>query len=273
MRALLRIIFLLALLYAGACAAYFLAQESLIFQSEPLPENHVYSFGLGFEEHEIPVSESAALNALLFRAERAGGALLYLHGNAGNLQSWGGAAASFVALGQDVLIVDYRGYGKSDGAIENQAQLLADMQAVYDWLAARYPEKRISVLGHSLGAGPAAKLACDNRPARLILQASYYSLEDLAAELYPFLPAALLRYPLPTHEYLKDCAVPVVLVHGTADRIIPPGHARRLRQATGGRARLRLIEGAGHNSLIDHPEYRDFLHELFGARRQASDGG
>ena len=129
------------------------------------------------------------------------------------------AAATYTAtaLGYDVFLPDYRGYGKSGGRISSQAQLLADADTVHRQLLAEYPESRTVILGYSLGTGPATWLAARHHPKLLILQAPYFSMRDMAARLYPFVPGFLLRYPMPTNELIGRVGAPVVLFHGDHD--------------------------------------------------------
>ncbi|MEK7826436.1 MAG: alpha/beta fold hydrolase, partial [Thermodesulfobacteriota bacterium] len=95
------------------------SQESLIFYPEILPPDYPFAFSQPFEEVNVPV-EAATLNALLFKAQNAKGVVLYLHGNAGSLRSWGDVAGDFTSRGYDILIPDYRGFGKSTGNIANE---------------------------------------------------------------------------------------------------------------------------------------------------------
>ena len=117
-------------------------------------------------------------------------------------------------------MLDYRGYGKSDGQVESEDQLHQDVRAAYDEMRKRYDEDKIVVLGYSLGSGPASKLAAENSPRLLILQAPYFSLKDVAKRSFPFIPVVLLKYKLETNRYITACKMPVVLIHGDQDEVI-----------------------------------------------------
>jgi pimeloyl-ACP methyl ester carboxylesterase len=162
-------------------------------------------------------------------------------------------------------MLDYRGYGKSTGRIQSEAQLLADVQAAWASIAARYAGRPVVFFGRSLGTGLATQLAAAlpaaERPDLLLLVSPYRSLEVMAREHYPFVPVSLLRYPMRSDAALQALAQAtgggprVVLVHGEQDNIIGPEHARALSALSPG-SRLELIPGAGHNDLQSFDGYR-----------------
>jgi pimeloyl-ACP methyl ester carboxylesterase len=227
-------------------------QESLIFYPETLPPEYKYSFSVPFEEVNVPV-EAATLNALLFKARNSRGVILYLHGNAGSLRSWGDVAGEFTSRGYDILIPDYRGFGKSTGNIANEKQLLDDGLAVYRMLAKTRPEDQIIVYGRSIGTGVATVIARSEKPRMLILESPFLSMIDLASYHYPFLPRPIismfLRYPLRNDRWIGEVACPVYLFHGAKDDIIPFDHSVRLEKLIRAPHRLTRIEGGGHNDL------------------------
>ncbi len=158
------------------------------------------------------------LNGVLAKAKNPKGLIFYLHGNADYLGLLHGVADFFTALDYDIFLLDYRGYGKSEGTISSEEQLFRDNQIVYDTLKKRYTEDTIIISGYSIGTALATKLASENHPRLLILQAPYYSMVDLMKRRFPFVPTFLLRYRLTTHAYLKQCTMPVVMFHGTEDQ-------------------------------------------------------
>ena len=99
--------------------------------------------------------------------------MFYLHGNAGALDTWGDIAKVYTSLGYDIFILDYRGFGKSEGSIYSEEQFYKDVQAAYDVMRKEYPENKIVVEGYSIGTGPATILAATNHPKLLLLQAPY----------------------------------------------------------------------------------------------------
>lgn len=263
----LRLLALAAVGYTILCALIYAMQERLIFFPERDPPGTRYLFGVPVEEQHIPV-EGAQLHALLFRAPEPRGVILYLHGNAGSLRSWGAVAPDFVARGYDVLLVDYRGYGQSSGSIAGEAQLHADVAAVYAWVAARYPEEQIVLYGRSLGSGLAVRLAAERRPRLLILESPFYSLEAIARRQFPFLPPFLLKYPLRTWSWIGQVRCPVVIIHGTADEVVPFADGERLSASVTAPLRFHQVENGGHNDLSGLPAYWAAIDEALGAERR-----
>lgn len=242
--------------YVVLCALLYFFQEKFIFYPQKLDVDYRYSFTGEFEEMSLKAEDGARLNALLFKAENPKGLIFYLHGNAGNLSSWGWAAGFYTDLGYDVFMMDYRGYGKSGGRISSQYQLFRDIQTAYDEMKKRYNENEIIVLGYSLGSAPASKIAADNDPALLILQAPFYSMTDLMKEHYPFVPVFLLKYKFPVHEFLKHYENRIVVFYGLEDEVVPYPSAMKLKNEFGPRLQLITLEGQGHNGMTDNPEYR-----------------
>ncbi len=238
-----------------ACSLFIgCSQENLIFYPESLPPEYRFAFSQPFEELTVPV-EAATLNALLFKTRNSKGVILYLHGNAGSLRSWGEVAVDFTSRGYDILIPDYRGFGKSSGKIANEKQLLDDGLALYRLLTKSWPEDRIIVYGRSIGTGIATFIARSGKPGMLILESPFLSLIDLASHHYPFLPRPIismfLRYPLRSDRWIGEVACPVYLFHGAKDDIIPFDHSLRLEKLIRSPHRLIRIEGGGHNDLSD----------------------
>jgi len=233
-------------------------QESLIFYPEILPPDYRFSFSAPFAEATVPVT-GATLNTVLFKAPSAKGVILYFHGNAGSLRTWGEVAGEFTSRGYDILIPDYRGFGKSTGTIANEKQMLADGLEVYGYLKKSYPENRIILYGRSIGTGLATFVARSGNPGMLILESPFFSLTDLASYHYPFLPKTLislfLKYPFRTDLWIPEVTCPVYLIHGTGDDIIPFDASARLELLIKSPHKLIRIEGGGHNNLSDHSTY------------------
>ena len=145
------------ILYGLLCIGLWFVQDKLLFNPSKLPENYVFSKK---NEVEIEVDKGIFLNALWIREENPKGVILYLHGNRGSNKRCQHQARNMANNGYDILMVDYRGYGKSDGEIYSQEQVYADVQKVYDYLKESYREDQIILAGYSLGSGMASYLAC-----------------------------------------------------------------------------------------------------------------
>ncbi len=249
------IILILAGLYILVCVLMFALQEKLIFFPQKLEKDHAFSFPQPFEEIKILAEDKKSLHGLLFKADSSKGLIFYLHGNAGSLDAWGGVAETYTRLQYDIFLLDYRGYGKSEGTIESEAQLFQDVQLAYKEMLKRYSEDKTVVLGYSIGTGPATKLASTNHPKLLILQAPYYSLTDVVKHTVPFIPGFLLKYRLETYKYIQDCKMPIVLIHGDLDDVIYYGSSLKLKELLKEPDTLITIPGLGHNGMTYHPEY------------------
>lgn len=253
---------IIAAIYILICVLLYLFQERLIFFPYKLDKSYRFAFAQKFEERNIKMKDGIVLHGLLFKADSSKGVIFYLHGNAGSLSSWGDLASTYTDLKYDLFMLDYRGYGKSEGNISSQAQLFNDVQIAYEQLKKDYAEDNIIVLGYSIGTGPAAKVASMNHPRLLILQAPYYSLTDVMKRTYPIIPTFILKYKLDTYQYLKECKMPVVLFHGTDDGVIYHGASLKLKTEFKSTDTLITLQGQGHNGMTDNETYRSELKRI-----------
>jgi pimeloyl-ACP methyl ester carboxylesterase len=261
-KAIQKILLIILSIYIIVIGLLYFFQERLIFFPVKLEKEYKFSFNQTFEEINIKMIDNVLLNGILFKADTSKGLIFYLHGNAGSLDSWGEIAKSYTDLHYDLFILDYRGYGKSDGRINGQDQIFQDIQTVYNNLKLRYKENKIIVLGYSLGTGLAAKLASSNNPSLLILQAPYFSLKDLVHHDYPIIPTFILKYKLETNLYIKNCKMPIVIFHGDADKIIYYKSSIKLKELIKPNDRLFILDGQGHDRMSDNPVYQVELKNL-----------
>jgi alpha-beta hydrolase superfamily lysophospholipase len=258
----LKALLIIIVAYVFLCGLLYLFQEKLIFFPQKINKFYQFSFDNEFEEINIVTEDGTSLNGLLFKAEKSKGLIYYLHGNAGSVSSWGSVAETYTDLNYDVFILDYRGYGKSEGSIKNENQLYHDVQTAYNELNKTYDEERIIVLGYSIGTAPASKLAAGNNPKLLILQAPYYSLTDLMRHIYPVIPTFLLKYKFPNNEYITGCSMPVVIFHGDQDEVIYYKSSLKLQELFKQQDTLITLRGQGHNGMTDNKEYKTELKKI-----------
>ncbi len=261
-KTLFRILIVIIGLYIALCGILYFSQEKLIFFPEHLDKNYKFEFDQKFEELNIKSTDGKYLNGLLFKADSSKGLIFYLHGNSGCINTYKKDIKTYTDLNYDVFIIDYRGYGKSEGRIKSQAQLFEDDQTSYNQLKKNYTEDKIIILGYSLGTGLASKLASTNHPKMLILQAPYYSFIYLMKQRYPLIPTFILKYKLTTNEYLKNCNMPVVIFHGDSDEVINYSSSLKLKEELKKQDTLITLNGQGHNNITDNKKYRIELKKI-----------
>ncbi|MGW9686217.1 alpha/beta hydrolase [Flagellimonas sp. 2504JD1-5] len=257
MRKLKRIALFIAVLFTLIIAMFYLLQEKLIFLPTTLPQNYNYVFDGDFSEIFIDAPDGATLNALQFHAENPKGLILYFHGNAGDLSRWGKIVEPFSDLGYDVLIMDYRKYGKSKGRLSEDA-LHKDAQLFYDHARKKFKEDKIIVFGRSLGASIATKVASNNNPRKLILETPFYSLMDVAKDRFPFLPLRhLLKYKFDSFDFIQNVESPIRIFHGTTDNVVPYESGKKLFDAIPhSDKKFYTIKNGGHNDLATFESYQ-----------------
>jgi uncharacterized protein len=240
----------------------YLVQEKFIFKPEKLPQDFAYKYDAPFEELFFNITPGVRINGLHFYVPEPKGLILYFHGNSRSIKGWAKYARDFYRYQYDVVLVDYRGFGKSTGK-RSEKEMLADMQYVYARLQEKYAEDHILVYGRSLGSGFATKVAADNNPRYLILDAPYFSFLRVAKRYLPFIPHKLtLRFKLQTDQWIQKVKCHTYIIHGTKDWLIPIKHSQSLRQLNPHKITLITIEGGGHNNLPSFPEYHNFIRDI-----------
>jgi len=214
------------------------------------------------EEYNVETRDGAVINGLRFKAKDPKGIVFYLKGNSKSIKGWGKFAVDFTRHGYDVLMVDYRGFGKSTGR-RTQKAIKRDMQVVYDKIKQKVDEKYIILYGRSLGSGFATKLASMNNPRMLILDAPYYSLKHVAKKFMPFMPLSLLlKFPMPTYKWLQYVNCPIHIIHGTDDNLIPYKTSVRLSKVKPAQTTLYTVIGGGHKNLNTFEAYHKMLNDI-----------
>lgn len=255
------LLFFAALLLVVLLGVYFF-QHRLIFFPTVLPQDHVFDFGSDVEEVFLTADDGAVIHALYFKAEDPRGAVLYFHGNAGDLSGWGQLAHQFLEHGHSVLMPDYRGYGKSRGKL-SEAALHADARLMLEHLLRGHPMEEIVIYGRSLGSGIAVPLSAGLPVRALVLETPFTRLAEVARVHYPWLPSEhLLRYRFYSDEAIGRVIAPVWIIHGTADQVVPFELGQRLSEKAEQPVEFIPVPVGGHNDLEDHPEHRRMLERV-----------
>ncbi len=257
-----KLLFSLLAIYLAIILVLYIVQKRFIFYPTLLDDDYVFSEFENFEEHYYKLKLGVRLHALHFKVPKSRGLVLYFHGNARALDSWGHEAETFRQLGYEVFMPDYRGYGKSKGPITEMG-LHNDAMYLYKKMREHYPADKIVLYGRSLGSGVACRLATKVAAKLLVLETPYTSILDMSKLKVSFVPASwLLRFRFRNDKKIKRVQCPVHIFHGTRDELIPYRQAVQLAELYGDPDILTTIEGAGHNDVTSFEKYRKKLNEL-----------
>jgi len=269
---------MIATLIAAAISFYvllgvllFFMQERMIFlahlpgrQLEATPRD----VGFDYVDVKFQTTDGVSLHGWYVFAHNPRGTVLFLHGNAGNISHRLDSIAIFHELGLDTFIIDYRGYGQSEGK-PGEEGTYRDADAAWEHLVTERGEDpaRTVVFGRSLGGAVATWLATKHKPAALIVESSFTSVAEMAAHLYPFMPVRLiLRLRYPVIDFLARITCPVLIVHSRDDEIIPFSMGKALYKAAPAPKAFLELEGDHNNAFLlsrdrYHQELAAFIRE------------
>jgi pimeloyl-ACP methyl ester carboxylesterase len=251
-------LFPLILCMAASCTGIE-KQTASIF--EPIPLSSAYTFTLpqNTKEIYIPVEENLSLDGLLFEKKENKYLMIYFQGNSKNLQNFLDNHAMVLDWGYNVLVTDYRGFGKSGGRLTGETKMYADAGKVYDYaLQLGYQPGNIILYGYSMGTSMAAYLASTRAAKAVILESAYSSIPEI-----DWVGKKAPRYRLNTAEKAKRITIPTLLVHGDRDEVITPDHSQRIfNNLKSPRKQRVVIEGGGHGDLRKRTGYREMINQF-----------
>jgi pimeloyl-ACP methyl ester carboxylesterase len=235
----------------NAAAIRPLLNSLLYFPSRAFVETPAET-GLPARDLEIETDDGERLHGWWIgaRSQRLGH-LLLCHGNAGNIGDRVLHGKLLTGVGFDVLLFDYRGYGRSSGRPSEQGTY-RDARAALACLL-RQPEvdaSRVFYLGESLGGAVALELALERPPAGLVLLSTFTSVREMGRRHYPFIPAALVPDAYPSRRRIPELRSPLLVLHGERDRIVPLSQGRALYDDAPEPKRMHVFPGLGHNDLV-----------------------
>jgi hypothetical protein len=231
-------------------------QKGLIYEPSRKFLKDLKSEGIPYEGVYFKTSDGVKLYGW-FVPSPDGKVVLFCHGNADNISYFTDSIKQFYDMGFGVLAFDWRGYGRSEGEPSEEGTYL-DVLAAWQFLTEkkRIPPSNIIVLGRSLGGSPAAWLCSVRKPLAAVIESSFYSLKEIAAQRYPFFPVGIiLRYKYETGEYLKKAKCPVLIVHSRDDKVVPISHGKRLFEAAQRPKKFLEIKGTHRNGHLTSKNY------------------
>jgi hypothetical protein len=253
--------------YVVICILLLWQQQRLLFWPSSTLEHTPGLYNLRYQDVWLPVSTKDGnverIHGWWIPAEQATApVLLYFHHNAVNIGANVSQARKFQQLGCSVLLVDYRGFGLSEGSFPTESQVYEDAQAAWVYLTRdrQIPARQIFIYGHSVGGAVAIDLAAKHpEAAALIVQSSFTSLRDMTKRfgLFWVLPIDLiLRQRFDSLQKIKSLKMPVLFIHGTADPQIPVAMGQALYDATPEPKQILIIPQAGHDNNMADPYYQ-----------------
>ncbi|MFM7601769.1 MAG: alpha/beta hydrolase [Pseudanabaena sp.] len=272
----------LASFYGSVCAGLWFGQTKLVFSPEKEITTTPAQFNAKYEDVLIPVKNADGTSENMHgwwlpnakQEEKVNlsdrQVILYLHGKGKNISANAKHANRLMRMGFSVLLIDYRGYGRSEGGFPSESSVYKDAQTAWDYLVQKgYQPNQIMIYGHSLGGAIAIDLAIKHPDALgMIVDASFTSMSDMAQldPKYRVFPIDLLIHQrFDSIAKVRSLAVPVLYIHGTADDLIPAAMSQRLYEATPTRKQIVLIPNGGHNNnaSTNEPLYLNSIRNFF----------
>jgi len=252
MNSMVYILLIAVLGYGVLLVILFLYQDRLLFLPSRSVERTPSAVGLPYEPVGLLTEDNIQLDGWFIPASENRGVILFCHGNAGNISHRFESLQLFHRLGFSTLIFDYRGYGRSQGH-PSEAGTYLDAEAAWRYLTRQrsIAPKHIILFGRSLGAAVAVHQATVHTPGALIVESCFTSVPDMAAELYPFLPARWLsRLSYNALQELQTVSCPVLVIHSRDDEIIPFRHGQSLYRAANEPKQFLELQGDHNNGVL-----------------------
>jgi pimeloyl-ACP methyl ester carboxylesterase len=262
---LMRWLKIVLLLYALLGIIIYYGQDYFFFRPETLDTRYRYDFGQPYREVNLAFDHFSNINIVQFTTTGTPrGCVLYFHGNRKNIAWYAKHAPLFTREGYEVWMIDYPGYGKSTGTLNEQV-LHAYALQLYKLARKSFGPDSLVIYGKSMGTGIAARLAAHEPARHLILETPYYSFSSVAAHFFPIYPIErMMHVKIPTYQFIPQVKMPILILHGTDDGLIPHRNASRLRPLLKPTDRFVSIEGGRHNDLERFEIFRREVVEALG---------
>jgi len=234
-------------------------QTAVIFEPVKLALDYRFSLPENVREVFVPVDAGVELSGLLYERSDQDYLMVYFQGNAKNLQNFLDNHAMVLNWGYNVLVTDYRSFGKSGGSLNGQEQLYADANAVFEYaLGLGYTPDKIILYGYSMGVAMVAYLAAIREARAVIMESGYSSVDEMsfAAGLCP-------GYKLDNIEKAKRIFIPALVIHGELDEVITPDHAERIFESLASGVKQKyILRGGGHGDLRKRTDYQEIINDF-----------
>ncbi len=247
-------------------------QRFIVFHPDRIAKDELFSFDALFEEHFLETAPGIQINYLHFKPTTPSkGLILYFHGNADNLKRWGTYHKDFIDRGYDLIMPDYRGYGKSDGSVSEEATY-RDMRVLYEYIFETMKPKEFIIYGRSLGSGVATNLAKEIPSKFLILETPFYSIPSVFSDQLQLIWLPFdFKYRFPNFENIPQVKCPIVIFHGTKDRVVPYRNAIKLEPILKKEDTFVTIIDGTHRNLSSHDIYQHKMNELLGSTNTSNE--
>ncbi len=256
---------IVVVLYCGIGIAIYYTQDKWLLHPVKIPADKVFKFSHSFQEINIPINKTDTMNLIRCMPMNdtvAKGAVIYFHGNAGNVETEEKYIAIFLAQHYEVWMPDYPGFGKSTGEI-SEKKLHEQAYQVKRMVNNYFPDEKIILYGKSFGAGIAANLATSSNVKKLVLEAPYYSIPDLFSSYLPIYPMqSMIHFKLPVGAYLDDVQCPVAIFDGTTEKAISRKDALRFEKHLKDQDQLIFLQNGKQNENRNSSLYQSSITTL-----------
>jgi len=234
-------------------------QTKVIFEPETLDLNYQFRLPPNTKEIFIPVEQNVALNGLLYENKANDYLMIYFQGNSKNLQNFLNNHSMVLDWGYNVLVTDYRSFGKSTGKLSGETKMYADADIIFEYaLKLGYQPDNIILYGYSMGTSMAAYLASTRKVKGVILESAYSSIPEIS-----WVGDKAPAYKLNTAEKAKHINIPTLLIHGDKDNVITSDHSNRIfKNLKSDNKKKIILRGGGHGDLKQRPEYQKMINDF-----------
>jgi len=246
-----RVVIYAATIYGAVVLILFLVQSQIVYQPN-IPTRKIIatpaSIGLDYETIRLTTEDGLTLHGWFIPAQKERAILLFFHGNAGNISHRLDSIKIFNELGLSTLIIDYRGFGQSEGEPSEEGTY-RDAKAAWRYLTddRQVPSNKIVLFGRSLGGAIAAHVGAGHNAGGLVLESAFTSLPEIASDIYWFFPARwLTQMEYNTKAALQSISSPVLVIHSPEDGLVPYSHGKELFETASNPKQFLKLRG-GHN--------------------------